>query len=220
MNTRPLTIAAACLVLAACGDKADQDSDIQEDIAMDDTMMPMDDGAPMDDSVAMDDPATPVVTDSSQATDFVEPDRPQYGPNDIVYAMTDRDATARLALTPTSITMRITPDAVERIQGQVRSRDLKDDLKAAILASIQEVAVTELQSKIDEQRQKMSRHQIRYALPDVNDIFFKSDRLWIDLQNEKSLSFDDIRAPNGRPVLTNFDAADAMKFVTAYETVR
>jgi hypothetical protein len=146
-------------------------------------------------------------------------DAPVYGPNDIVIAISDRDGQVRLELTPTNLTMKLSPDSMARLRSQVSSRDLKDDLKAAILASVTEVAIAELQQAADNQRQKVSTHQIRYPVAEVNSLHYRNARLWIDIEREKPLSFDDIKTADGRPVLTNFDEWDGEAFVAAFDSL-
>ncbi|MCH9693165.1 MAG: hypothetical protein K0U72_01540 [Gammaproteobacteria bacterium] len=201
---RSFILCAVSMSLLACGDK---ESEMQEEMGN------MDESS-MDES--MPEPTGEYVADYGD-TPEIEP--PEYGPNDIVISVSDLDQQVRLVLTPSNLTMKLSADAIGRLRSQVNSRDLKDDLKSAILASITEVAISELEEAADRQREKRSRHEIRYPISAVNSIHFQNGRLWIDLEREKSLSFDDIKTADGRPVLTNFDEWDAETFAVAFQSM-
>ena len=202
-----LAIGIIPLFMVACGDK---DEDVQPEMgSMDDPIVES------TELVETTEPDPDVAVPAAEPPDAVD-----YGPTDIVLAIADRDQLVRITLTPTSLTMKLSADTVAQLRSQVRSRDLKDDLKAAILASVTEVAISELVEVVDKQKETVQKHEIRYPLDAVNSIHYQSERLWIDLEDEKPLSFDDIKTADGRPVLTNFEASDAESFAAGFETLR
>lgn len=213
MTRRLWPVLALGLLLSGCGDgDAPTDADADMPPSMDGQDMAMTDMDTDADTAIAD-----TVDDGVDVPVPAEPEpAPSFGPDDIVMAMTDMDRTVRLVLTPTSLTMRLSDDVVTQLRSQVTSRDLRDDLKAAILSSIEETVLTHIADEIDEQRQKISKHSIRYKLDDINTLFYREGRLYVDLKREKPVSFDDIHTADGRPILANFDSVQAEEFARAY----
>jgi hypothetical protein len=205
--TKLLSAGAVALALIACGEESD--TAVQEEVG----------GM----ELPSDDEMTDFYSESEQYTE--QDDAPTYsdvlvyGPNDIIQAISDRDQQVQLILTPSHLSMKLSSESMHRLRSHVNKRGLKDDLKVALLASIQEIAQAELEDAVTDQRTKPSKHRIRYPLHAVNSMHFYNGRLWIDLEKEMSLSFDDIRTADGRPVLANFDEWDAEALVEAFESI-
>ena len=67
---------------------------------------------------------------------------------------------------------------------------------------------------------KMTKFRIAYDLEQVKDVRYEQGRLWIDVLEEKAVSFGDIRVSGDRLVLANFDERDAERFVQTYQQLK
>lgn len=211
-----IVVGLAAIALIGCAEEATEAPEQTADAMQEMTEMPLGDV-----------PIEPVAPDGEQpAPTLAElpspepgPNTSDYGPEDIVFSVADRDLSVRLVLTPSHLTMKLSDASMSRLRSQVNERGLRDDLKNAILESVTEVALSELEDAIDDHRQKKSRHHIRYAFSDVNSIHFQGNRLWVDIDREKPVSFDDIKTSDGRSVMTNFEPNDARNLVAAFDSL-
>lgn len=222
--TRLLTASLIAALMLGCGDHSDEATQQEMDGSDTEQMSPQDSSTPPQ---ALSQPEYSYSEEDSYDVDqkadaqygAPAPDTSTHGPNDIVMAITDRDHLVQLVLTPSHVSMKLSSESMGRLRSDVNERGLKEDLKKALLESVQEVAMAELENALNEQRKKTSRHRIRYPLAAVNSMHFQNGRIWIDLQKEKPLSFDDIHTADGRPVLANFYDRDAIEFVDAFDSI-
>ena len=135
-------------------------------------------------------------------------------------SIVDRDGNVRLVLTPSSLYMRLSEKTLAEIQNTFSQRGLADKLKEAVIESVEEIVREEVENVVREGVKKMTKFRIAYDLEQVKDVRYEQGRLWIDVLEEKAVSFGDIRVSGDRLVLANFDERDAERFVQTYQQLK
>ena len=196
---------AGSVVLYGCGREDTGTADV------DDTSEEYTEEYPEDDTYSEPVETADTFDDPSTASD----------PADQLRVITDLDGDTQLILTDTRLLMLLTAEATAaRTQG-LTSRGFSDELKDAIKEGIKDAVREEAKKATDKIMSGGGRRlRIEYPLQQVLDMRFANGRLYIEVEREKRLSFDDIRSRDGQPVLDNFDDDEARRFADTFEQLR